>query len=75
MPGANCALPGCGVSRNFEGIGIFQVPARKGEFYENWRKELLNVICKYRVVDKVLKERIDRGKLYIYARNISNQKT
>ena len=42
MSGKNCALPTCGVSINYEGIRILQLPARKGEFYENWQKELLN---------------------------------
>ena len=50
MPGANCAFPGCGMSRKQEGVGIFKIPTRNDSFYNEWRKNLLEVLIKYRVV-------------------------
>ena len=42
MPGANCAFPGCHVSRTekYKGIGVFQIPTRKDQFYSEWRKDI-----------------------------------
>ena len=50
IPGANCAFPGCHVTRtkNYKGISIFQIPTRKDEYYSEWRKSTLNVLTKYR---------------------------
>ena len=58
MPGANCAFPDCTVSRTakHKGIGIFQIPARKDEFYIKWRKDLVDTLSTFRVIDKTLKE-------------------
>ena len=69
MPGANCVLPGCGVSRhsNFKGVGIFQISRRESN--KEWRTNLLGVISKYRSIDKYLKERIDSGNIYICERH------
>ena len=48
MPRANCVFPQC---------GAFKHPNREGDFYEEWRTKMLNVIIKYRVKDDKLKER------------------
>ncbi|XP_065645886.1 uncharacterized protein LOC136076375 [Hydra vulgaris] len=73
MPGKNCAFPGCGVScsRKYKGISIFQIPMRNDEFHSNWRKEIVNVLFKYRVADKELKDRVAVGKIYICERHFS----
>ena len=65
MPGANCAFPSCGVSRRHSGVGIFQIPKRNDTFHMEWRENLLAVLKKYRVVDKVFKERMSSGNVYI----------
>ena len=62
MPGANCAFPGCGMSRK-QGVGIFKIPTRNDSFYNGWQKNLLDVLIKYRVVDKCFKKRINEGKV------------
>ena len=74
MPGANCVFPGCTVSRTdkHKDIGIFRVPTRKDEFYSEWRKNLINVITRYREVDKALKDQINAGNLYICERHFSS---
>ena len=73
MPGANCAFPGCGTSRKHEGVGNFKIPTRNDNFYNEWRKNLLDVLIKYRVVDKSFKKRIDDGKVYLCERHFIEQ--
>ena len=73
MPGANCAFPGCGVSRNYKGVGIFKIPNRNDSFYNELRKNLLDVLLKYRVADKNFKKRIDEGKVYLCERHFVDQ--
>ena len=69
MPGANCAFPGCGMSRKQKGVGIFKIPTRNDSFYNEWRKNLLDVLIKYRVVDKCFEKRINEGKVYLCERH------
>ena len=73
MPGANCAFPDCGTTRreSFAGVAIFQVPNRNTEFYLQWRKNILNVLLKFRSVDTLLKKRIDCGKVYVCEKHFS----
>jgi hypothetical protein len=73
MPGKNCAFPGCPVSCSykFKGVSIFQIPMRNDEFHSNWKKEIINVLFKYRVADKDLKDRVAAGKIYICERHFS----
>lgn len=73
MPGANCAFPRCGVSRNYVGVGIFKVPSRNDIFYMEWRKNLLGILTKYRVVDKDFKKRIEKGNVYICERHFVDE--
>ena len=71
MPGANCAFPDCGVTRRekFASLAIFQVPNRTGDFYTKWRKDILDVLLKYRGVDSILRERLKSGKVYVCERH------
>ena len=73
MPGASCAFPGCGMSRKQEGVGIFKIPTRNDSFYNEWRKNLLDVLIKYRVVDKCFKKLISEGKVYLCERHFIEQ--
>ena len=61
---ANCVFPQCGVQRihKYSGIGLFKIPTRKCDFYTEWRNNLINV-------DKTLKERIMKGKVYVCERH------
>ena len=61
MPGANCAIFGCGTSRK-QKISIFA----KGEFYKKWNRDILNIITWDRVVDEKLKKLIHENKLFIW---------
>eukprot|EP00795_Rhopilema_esculentum_P009853 gene9853-18438_t len=71
MPGENCCMNGCGVSRrkaanNPDGkIGLFKILAAKDEKSKQWRKELLNIITKYRKQDKSFKRQLANDTLHI----------
>ena len=55
MPGGNCCLPQCTVSRTdrHTGIALFKIPTRKDDFYTAWRNKLVAVIRKYRVIENL----------------------
>ena len=65
MPGANCSIFGCSVSRRTSGIAIFKIPGGNDEFSSSWREKLVNIITKDRVIDKGLRNQIDKRKLHI----------
>ena len=65
MPGENCAIPGCSISRKDNGISILEVPLANNEFNKKWSQDLINIILKYRQRDKSLNERIESHKLFI----------
>ena len=50
-------------------LSIGKIPNRKGDFYEEWRTNILNVLIKYRVKDDKLKEKIKAGTVYIRVRH------
>ena len=65
MPGANCAIYGCGTNRRHVGVGIFRILRGKDDLSEETRKAWLNVITRDRVVDKDLQQRIDKNELFV----------
>ena len=71
MPGAKCAFPDCGMTRReqFSSLAIFQVPKRTREFYTKWRKNILDVLLKYRGVDATFRQRLKIGKVFICERH------
>ena len=56
MPGTNCVFLQCRVARHHVGVGIFKLPTRKA--YVTWEKDIIQIIQKYRVVEKRLRERL-----------------
>ena len=72
MPGENCAIPGCSISRKDKGISIFKVPLANNEFNKKWRQDLINIILKYRQRDKSLNERIESHKLFIFEKHFTS---
>ena len=65
----NCVLNDCFTNKanksgKYAGISLFKITTRSGEFYERWRKEVLNIVSKYRVVNADLKNQIQRGNIY-----------
>ena len=73
MPGANCSIFGCPVSRRYKEISIFKVPSGTNEFKLKWRRDLFNITIKDRVVDQSLRKRIESDKLYICERHFSKE--
>lgn len=71
MPGANCSIVGCPVSRKpmYQGISIFKVPSATERSKETWRNELLNVLTRDRVVDGNFRRQIQEGNLYTCERH------
>ena len=65
IPGENCTIPGCSISRKDKGISIFKVPLPNNEFSKKWSQGLINIILKYRQGDKSLNERIESHKLFV----------
>ena len=63
MPGANSVFPQCGVARHHVIAGIFKLPTRKADVV--WKKDIIQIIEKYRVVDKKLRERLELGNAYV----------
>ena len=69
-----CAFPNCFTNgtKKYEGIRLWQIPARKSEYYdyEGWAKKLVDLIKVYREKDKVkgaatLEARAQKGSLHI----------
>ena len=56
----NCVFPGCSVQRTekYKNVKLFGVPKRKDEFYTRWRKNLLDTVSLYRVIDSDTKRKI-----------------
>ena len=67
MPGENCAIPGCSISRK-DKISIFKVPLPNNDVNKKWSKELIDIILKYRQRDESLNKRIQSHKLFICER-------
>ena len=65
MPGTNCSIFGCGTSRKHKGVPIFKVPSCNNESSWKWRKKLVHIITKDRVIDANLKNQIEKKTLYI----------
>ena len=45
----------------YKGTTLFSITNRKGGFYQEWRKEIIGVLLKYRGIDLVLKEKLQNG--------------
>ena len=70
MPGENCAIPGCSVSRK-DKISIFKVSLPNNGVNKKLGKELINIILKYRQRDESLSKRIQSHKFFICERHFT----
>ena len=73
MPGANCAIFGCSTSRKHK-ISIFRVPTKDDEWSKEWRRKIVAVITRDRVVDSNLKRQIDNKALYVCEKHYPQDK-
>ena len=67
MTGGNCCIPGCPTSRRpaFKGIALFTITQRKGQFYVNWRDDIITVLRKYREFDALFRKQLASGNVFI----------
>ena len=65
MSGENCAFAGCSSNRRHKDISLFKLPTAKDETTEEWRREMLNIITKDRVVDANFKKQVDNEHVYV----------
>ena len=72
MPGANCSIFGCSVSQKpkYQGISIFEIPLSSEKNKESWRKALLHIVTRDRVVDASFRKQIE-GNVYICERHFA----
>ena len=66
MPGDNCGVNGCGVSRRTKGVGIFQIPGKQNK---EWREKWLGELLKVRTVDANFRKQINEDNVYICERH------
>ena len=73
MPGDNCAIFDCSVSRSrkYKGISLYKIPSGGQEFEKKARDQWINIVTKDRVVDASLRDQIKKRKIFV--RNILNR--
>ena len=71
MPGQNCSIYRCPVSRAriFKGIGIYKVPAGDDNFERHWREKIVAIITRDREVDSNLRKSIENKRLWVCQRH------
>ena len=65
MVGANCSILGCSSSKRKSGVAIFKVPQGVDQWSSDWRKNIISVAAKDRVIDKALRERITKKNIFV----------
>ena len=74
MPGDNCAIPGCSTFRGTPSVALLGMPKNDDEYYVNWRKSIVDMITKTRVVDASLKRQIKRRSLHFCEKHYPEEK-
>ena len=74
MPGDNCAVPGRSTSRATPGVALLDMLKINDEYNVNWRKNIVDIITKIRVVDVSLKRQIERKSLHFCEKRYSEEK-
>ena len=74
MPGENCSIYGCTVSRRskYKGVSILNISSGDNTFDKEWREKLLAVITRDRESDAALRESIKAKKLFICKRHFND---
>ena len=72
MPGANCSVFGCPVSRRYKDVSIFKIPAATNDSKAKWRQELINVVTRDRVMDESFRKQIASNNIYICEKHFSD---
>ena len=64
MPGDNCGIPDCSTFRATPGLVLLGMPKNSDKYDVNWRKNIVDMITKIRLVDASLKRQIERKSLH-----------
>ena len=65
MPGENCAFVGCSSNCRHKQVSLFKLPTVKDETTKNWRREMLNVITRDKVVEENFKKQTEKDRVYV----------
>ena len=67
MPGGNCCINGCHISRRYKNVSLFKIPARSEEPATlKWRENMIKTIKKYiKAFDDTFIERLENNRVYI----------
>nr|XP_047145142.1 uncharacterized protein LOC124818371 [Hydra vulgaris] len=65
MPGANCSIYGCTTSRYSHDIAIFSLPKGQDDCNVEWRRKLIEIITKDRLIDSALRKQIASESLHV----------
>ena len=74
MPGDNCAIPDCSTSRATLGVALLGMLKNDDEYNVNWRKNIVDMVTKTRVVDASLKTQIKRKSLHFCEKHYREEK-
>lgn len=72
MPGANCSIYGCGISRNHKGISIFRIPTKDDDLSTKTREAWVRLVTRDRETDASLRKQIDQRTIHICERHFEN---
>ena len=73
MGGSNCWVPGCGLSRDTKNVYFWKLPCTPHPDDIKWRKSMEDMIRRYRVVDKLLSDRLASGKVFTCERHFKDE--
>ena len=73
MGGENCWVPGCGSSRNTPNMYFWKIPCTSHPEDVKWRKNIEAIVCKYRVVDQSLLDRLEKGKIFTCEKHFKDE--
>ena len=73
MVGANCSIFVCSSYSRKSGGAILKVPQGDDEWSCNWRKSIISVVTKDRVIDKALTDRIMKKNIFVYEKHYSEE--
>ena len=74
MPGDNRAIPGCSTSRATPGVALLGMPKNDDEYNVNWRRNIVDLTTKIRVVDASLERQIERKSLQFCEKHYPEEK-
>ena len=74
MPRRNCSIFGYSLSWRYAGVSIFLVPKETDNPTKNeWRKNLLNIVTRDRVIDENFRKQINNGDVAICEKHFSEE--